>query len=508
MVVPSLTDRLRAWLGHGERAGRPGDATALMAIVGLALVARLVVGALPIVHHEDEVWQYLEPAYGELTGLWIRTWDIRAGIRSWLMPVLLMPPVALGRALAPGSGLHVLLAREMLALASLGVVWAFYRLGLRVGRGHGFVAAFVAATWVEIVYFAPRTSSDGLALTLLLPAFVLVSEPSDLRKRDVLAGFFCGVAVMLRLQLAPAVAFAVLGMVGWQPRRYPALVGGVLTGFALDAAANAVMGEPPFLWIWRNFAVNLVQGKSEMFGVAPPWWYFERLFEGWHVGAVLLVPAIVFGARRYPVLLGAALVEIATMALIPHKEFRFITLGLCLLILLAAIGSVDLLDLAVRRFGSPGRPVVALCTLWLALSVLVGTSPTFLEYWVLGATEAQALRQAGQVPAVCGIGIYRHPDVPLPAYTFIDRPVPVLMIDEWLAVRTDHPPMLKSAYNVAIAPGVVADDLRRGGYRELSCGGSLHPADPRHYCVYVRQGGCARAPAYFDYNAGLARIDR
>jgi hypothetical protein len=26
--------------------------------------------------------------------------------------------------------------------------------------------------------------------------------------------------------------------------------------------------------------------------------------------------------------------------------------------------------------------------------------------------------------------------------------------------------------------------------------------------VYVRQGGCARAPAYFDYNAGLARIDR
>lgn len=78
----------------------------LLAIVLVALVVRVAVAALPIVHHEDEIWQYLEPAYGAVTGRWIETWDIREGIRSWLMPVLLMPGVALGHALAPRSGLQ------------------------------------------------------------------------------------------------------------------------------------------------------------------------------------------------------------------------------------------------------------------------------------------------------------------------------------------------------------------------------------------------------------------
>jgi hypothetical protein len=81
--------------------------------------------------------------------------------------------------------------------------------------------------------------------------------------------------------------------------------------------------------------------------------------------------------------------------------------------------------------------------LWLALSVLVGRFH-FPGILVLAAA-AQALRRpAGSCgmrdrdlsPSRCSarssftIGWFRS-----------------LMIDEWLAVRTDHPPMLKSAYN-------------------------------------------------------------
>ncbi|MFX6815348.1 hypothetical protein ABTH42_19395, partial [Acinetobacter baumannii] len=79
-------------------------------------------------------------------------------------------------------------------------------------------------------------------------------------------------------------------------------------------------------------------------------WYGERLLDGWRVAALLLIPAIVAGARRYPLLLAAALVEIAVMAVIPHKEYRFITVVVGLLVLLGAIGSVDLGDRVAQRW--------------------------------------------------------------------------------------------------------------------------------------------------------------
>lgn len=481
----------------------------LLAIVLVALVVRVAVAALPIVHHEDEIWQYLEPAYGAVTGRWIETWDIREGIRSWLMPVLLMPGVALGHALAPRSGLHVLLSREWLALASLAVVWAFWSLGARIGPRHALVAALVAAIWPEIVYFAPRTSVDGLALTLLLPAFALLYAAERSLWRDALVGLLCALAVMLRLQLAPAVAVVVLGRLWGQPRRWvPLLLGGAL-GLLADAGANLAMGEAPFAWVWANFAVNLVEGRSAIFGTAPPWWYGERLLDGWRVAALLLIPAIVAGARRYPLLLAAALVEIAVMAVIPHKEYRFITVVVGLLVLLGAIGSVGLGDRVAQRWlGQDRIGLPPLAGVWLLLSLMVGTSPTFLEYWGQGVAPSRALLRAGAVPGLCGVAVYRHPAVPVPSYVLLNRAVPVLMIDDWLADKTRHPPMLASAYDAAIAPGTAQAELARGHFRQVSCGASLYPYDPQHWCVYVRPGGCTRAPQWALYNEGLKRIGR
>jgi GPI mannosyltransferase 3 len=474
----------------------------LFALLVLALAIRLGIAALPIVHHEDEIWQYLEPAWGRLTGHWIETWDMRAGIRSWLMPVLLMPPLALGRML--GAGWAVPLARAAMGAASLGVVWAFWRIGGRSGRAHALVAGFVAATWVELAYFGPRTSSDSLALSLLLPALALIGETN--RRRDPLAGLLAALALMMRLQLAPMLGVALVGLWRHQPRRGYALALGMACGLAIDALANMAMGEWPFTWIWRNVAVNLVEDKASTFGIAPPIWYLARLGEGWDLALLLLVPGIVAGARREPVLLAAGIVQIATMALIPHKEYRFITIGIALLVLVAAIGSVDLVmvgQAAMRR-----RALVWLMAVWLGASALVATGPIFGEYWTLGTPLSMALARAGHVPGLCGIAVYRHPVIPLPAYSLIGRDVPVLMIDDWLADRTRHPPLLASAWNVALAPGSAAPDLVQGGYRAISCGPSHYPFDPQHFCVFVRPGGCTRAPDYFSYNAGLIRQRR
>jgi GPI mannosyltransferase 3 len=481
-----------------DRAGRP--VSPLTALLVAALAIRLAIATLPIVHHEDEVWQYLEPAWGRLTGHWIETWDMRAGIRSWLMPALLMPPLALGRMFGQG----VMVARAAMGVASLGVVWAFWRIGGRSGRGHAVVAGFVAATWVEIAYFGPRTSSDSLALSLLLPALALIGEPD--RRRDGLAGLLAALALMMRLQLAPVLGVALVGLWWRQPGRCRVFAAGLAGGLAIDALANMAMGDWPFAWIWRNVTINLVEDKASSFGTAPPGWYAERLGEGWDLALLLIVPAIVAGARRQPVLLAAGVIEIATMSLIPHKEYRFVTIGVALLVLVAAIGSVDLVMVGqqvMRR-----RALGWLMAVWLGASALVATGPIFSEYWTQGTSLSLALARAGQVPGLCGIAVYRHPVIPLPAYSLVGRGVPILMIDDWLAAQTRHRPILASAWNVALATGHKADELARGGYTQVSCGASHYPDDPERFCVYVRPGGCTRAPDYFSYNAGLIRQRR
>jgi hypothetical protein len=55
------------------------------------------------------------------------------------------------------------------------------------------------------------------------------------------------------------------------------------------------------------------------------------------------------GARRYPVLLALALIVFAMHSAIAHKEYRFVLLGTTSLILLAALGSVDILNLLFTR---------------------------------------------------------------------------------------------------------------------------------------------------------------
>ena len=57
--IPAPTRSPRGGLLHDR---------ALLAIVGVALVFRFALASRMTVLHADEVWQYLEPAYGLITG--------------------------------------------------------------------------------------------------------------------------------------------------------------------------------------------------------------------------------------------------------------------------------------------------------------------------------------------------------------------------------------------------------------------------------------------------------
>ena len=58
----------------------------LAAIFGIGLLLRLLALVYEPPHHPDEFFQYLEPAWGRLTGASVETWEWRDGVRSWVLP--------------------------------------------------------------------------------------------------------------------------------------------------------------------------------------------------------------------------------------------------------------------------------------------------------------------------------------------------------------------------------------------------------------------------------------
>lgn len=475
-------------------------------LLGLAL--RLLVLNLTVYHHADEVWQYIEPAYGLVTGDWIQTWDIRSGIRSWLIPLVLVGPVWLGQAISPETLLHVHLAQGLMALLSLGMIWAGWALGLRISRRHALVAAFVAAIWVEFAYFAPRTSSDALALSLLLPASALLvsfRETRDVR-HGPLAGVLCGLGFVVRFPLGPAIAIGLLWAArldwrrGWLP-----LGLGFAGGIACDVLANAVMGEWPLAWIWRNLFANVVANRSHAFGTEPAYWYAFVLRWQWGVLALPALPALWLGARRYPVLLAMGLTVIATHSLIAHKEYRFILLGVGLLVVLAAIGSVDLVDKLSRSKTLRRLPVGYILAAWIAASAFIALRHPFSINWTVGKAPVATIASAVEQPGMCGIATFRVRDVPFLSRALINRDVPLLLLagPEAAANATAN----ASRFNVLIAPTWWTQEVP-APFRLRGCVQPAQPEFEQTYCVYARPGPCSGDAGRFDYNRVLQRMDR
>lgn len=485
---------------------RAGIDPALLALMALALAIRVPIALFTVYHHADEVWQYIEPAYGIVTGDWIRTWDIRLGIRSWLIPLILLPPVWLGHVLAPTGELHLVLPRLLMACFSLGAVWAGWSLGQRVSRTHALVAGFVAAVWVDFSYFASRTSSDTLSVLAILPGLALLYRFRDRggTRIAVAAGFLLGLGFITRFPLGPALAVPFLWAGRTDVRKaWLPLAGGALLATLCDVAANGAMGEPPLLWIYRNVMANVVQDRAHAYGIETADWYLRVLAWEWQYIALALLPALVLGARRYPMLVGTALVVLAVHSAIGHKEYRFVLLGVSLLILLAAIGSVDLMRALAERFGKqPSALFVAgLMAVWIAASVQVAATEPFSINWGVGKAPLRAMRTVRKQPAMCGLATYRVRDVPFVSRAVLNRRVPAMLINTQAAMA-----VTQGRYNVVVTP---AEHMRElpPSYRFIGCASRTKPLFEEQYCVLVRLGACTESPGVLDYNTALKRMD-
>jgi hypothetical protein len=488
-------------------------AAILTAGAALRIWAALTTGPV----HPDEIFQYLEQAHRTAFGSGIVTWEYRYGMRSWLLPLALSVPMRLGEAIAPGTQLYLLLPNLCVAAVSLLVLPAAYALGARLSRFHGFVAMAVAATWYDIFFFGSHVLTEPLSAALILAASALLLRDASSRKGLVAAGLLFGIASILRFHYLPAVGVMVLLACGaeWRRRWLPLALGGAGAA-AIGAAVDLAMGQGPYSWIFSNFAQNVVADRASNYGVSPPLAYAQMLAFAWGAALLplLLLPIAVI--RQYRPLLAAAAVNLLVHSLIGHKEYRFIFLSVAILVIVAAIGSAELLlrarpRLSVRR---ARIAAAALAALWLGTSAALAHRGALERSWTAGVAGAQASEALAKAPELCGVALFGLDLWTAGGYAHLHRNVPLYVVEPPFDAGAEPPiESVTPAFN-----GILAPETRRAsvpnGYRLLGCSDPRTGVDPAQMlatvrvCAYLREGGCnAQASGGREIQAVMKRID-
>lgn len=465
-------------------------------IMLVSLVLRLALVPFIYPHHSDEVWQYLEPAYHLIEGQGTITWEQRAGMRSWLIPVLVAVPMRLGHAIDPMGMAHIMAVQVAAALLSLLMVWGFYVLGKRISEMHGLICACVAAAWSEIVYMSPRSLSEPMSAATFVAGTALLLSNGKRSAYAIAAGFLLGLAFLFRIQHGPAIA-ALLVVAIHHYRFVPVLLGGLLAVLA-DSIANMALGAPPLQWIWLNFEANLLQARSADYGVQPAWYYLVDLILRWNVFAMPIAILAVLGARRYPAIAAALLVHFVVHSLIPHKEWRFQYLAIVLILLLAALGT----GVVITHWQGAIRKPVLLCgaaTAWAAASVVAIISPGLPASAQLDLKGIQmAMVEIARKPSTCPIAVVGQRHAIGASYVLLNRP---RRIYHFRGDRLQDFP----AYSNAVGT-IVTDAARlRALPPQFSAIKCFTAKSPGAVCIAQNSQSCAgEIPARYELNSALA----
>ena len=460
-------------------------------LLALAVGLRLAAFDAFAAHHPDEILQYLEPAYRLLTGDGIVTWEYRYGMRGWLLPWLLVGPMAVGKAIGGSALAGIVAARLSVMAVSLLTVVAAWIIGRRTSPRHGIVAMAVMAIWYEQITWSAHLLSETLATALFVGAAALVDDKAK-RGAVMVGGALLALAVVLRFHYAVAAAVFLLLTIGVDWRRWGWLIAGAVPVVAVSGAVDLAMGQWPFEWVWTNVRLNVVEGRSAQFGVQPPSFFVAAIWQQWGWFAPLLALLAVASGRRYRPLLIAALFNIAVHSVIAHKEYRFTTLSTTILVMLAAIGSVQLLAWIEARRGrvlAPAAALVLLIGTWAGVSAWLGRDDP-LDRGFGERMAGPALSEvAARDPRVCGLGImaqefwqlsHVYAGRPLPMYLMHNTPPPMTRLTPPGAAIASINAVIAPPGSTAVLAGFVAGPCRgEGRFRR---------------CLYRRPGACVATP--------------
>ena len=457
-------------------------------------------------HHPDEIIQYLEQAHRRVFGYGIVPWEFRYVMRSWLIPLAVTGPMQLGEWLQPGGTLYLILPRALVAALNFSPVIAAWFIGARTSRQHAIVAMAVTALWVESVMFSVHTLSESMAVASFMPAAALLRPEARLRS-IVAAGFLMALAGLLRFQYAPAIAVYAMFAAGRDARLWKGLVIGGLPVLAGGAAIDLAMGLVPYQWVWTNFRLNVTEARMLEHGGLSAWTYVNKAWAHMKFAAPLILILSLFAGRAYRPLLIAAAFNIGFHQLIGHREYRYLWLSLQILLVLAAIGSVNVAgkSIAGRHLARPGSTAVtaALLLLWGSASLALTATKMYRGKWRENGDPARLGAMAGRDPTVCGLAVPMRQFTEF-GYVLVHRPIPIYLLDARLAPTLARPGEAAAAFNAMIVPANVTPPPGYGA--RIGCGG--RPS--KQVCLYRRPGGCApnAASAGREYQRVLLSLDR
>ena len=464
----------------------------VLLLVFLLIGIFLRVGAalrFPTVDHPDEIFQTQEPAHHLAYGYGVVTWEWRQGARSWVFPAFLAGVMRTTDWMGPGSKGYRWGIAIVLSLISLTTVWFGFAWARRAsGMEAAIVAAGACATWYELVYFAPKALTEVVATHALLPGLYLgmYGERFQEKKRMFLAGIFCGLAMSLRIQLAPAVAFAALYFCypNWRKRILPVAVGLLLPVVAFGLV-DKITWSYPFQSSLLYFWVNVVEGRAKIYGVMPWYWYLEIL--SMHLGPIAFLALM--GIRRSPFLGWVALIILVSHSVLGHKEVRFLYPLVPLEITLAALGVMEVAPAFNTGRKSPlsSRTIVVS---GLAFCVLIsGLLATHFD-WSQRSGNLVAFDQLSGDSTLCGVGIYRIEWLYCGSYTHLHRNVPIILLRQASELEQES-----QSFNAVVTRGSLSDPL--AGFELAGCWNGI--------CLYRRPGPCTPPQGDNEINRMLLR---
>jgi hypothetical protein len=467
----------------------------LIAIFLIALILRVEVARhLPSIERPDEIFNTLEPAHHLAFGYGVVVWEWREGVRSWVFPAFLAGIMRATGWMAPGSQGYLTAIIIVLSLLSLTTVWFGYAWAKRAsGNAAAVIAAGGCAIWYQLVYFGPKALNEVVATAFLLPGLYLgmyAEELGEEKKRLFLAGLFLGAAVSLRMQLLPAVAFAVLYFCRkrWASGA-PAMLAGLLLIVVVSGLLDALTWSYPFQSYIGNFYVNIGKGRAATYGIAPWYWYIAKLVKSlWP----LLLLALA-GVRRNAVLGWVALIIVASHSVIEHKEFRYVYPAIPVVITLAALGFVEIASALSAMRKSPLSPRAVVVAGLIFFTLTSGIFARWFFRWGVGGGGLIAFDRLSRDPSLCAVGLYRLPwDLP-GGYVHLHQNVPILLANPNLSLDGQ---MLN--FNALLTRGPLVDP--KMGFQSEGCWDGV--------CLYQRPGPCLTSPPLYEVNETLRLSDQ
>lgn len=474
------------------------EAAAAGALIAIGCALRLSQVDLYTAYWPDETHQYLEQAYRLLTGSGLVPWEYVAGLRSWLLPLLLAGPMALGHAIDGAAG-GIFAARALVFVAALAMMPASYAIGRRVSRGHGIAALCAVALWFEIVTWSAHVLTETISITAFLVAAALLITRSGARA-TAMAGALLAFAAIMRVQHGPAVGLLALLILKGDWARWRALVLGALPVVAVSSAVDLGFGQWPFEWIWQNYAHTVAGDRGAAFGEQPALWYFTAMGAHWLVA----LPLLLFGVAKAPAtmrpLIWAALVNIAAHMMIGHKEYRYIALSLVVIVMVGAIGWVTVLrETKARRIAAP-LVMAGVGALSLGLALRGPEDLDSIEGSTMPRLEALAVHD----PSTCGIaGI--GPGVWAMTRHVMNRQVPLYLFNGDKVAAASGAAGAGFNRVIASAPGPGFAGLAPPAYRPI---GACNGEGIDRVCLYQRAGGCAASAAGAPFEIQRYRRER